>query len=259
MDRSNNFLLEQLKQACWQRTDSRLERTDGRWQLLATAAGHEESIRQTLESLDVNELRLDSIKALPASLVGDRIMALSVSRPQLIGDLLSEWEKEPRTGDPCIDAACLNAAINTGRRFLTVVKLDPDAEPWSWEEQLKNEPLKIMWDSQYIQFLASRPLVDKTLTLENMENCIEHGKALLETLRTQEVQIDEAVFHRYADLISSTDPYVIAMLIELSRRTNFDSRIWFERMLEVFPTISYPLYLTLSTYTLLNDQWVIPW
>jgi hypothetical protein len=259
MDRSNNFLLEQLKQACWQRTDSRLERTDGRWQLLATAAGHEESIRQTLESLDVNELRLDSIKALPASLVGDRIMALSVSRPQLIGDLLSEWEKEPRTGDPCIDAACLNAAINTGRRFLTVVKLDPDAEPWSWEEQLKNEPLKIRWDSQYIQFLASRPLVDKTLTLENMENCIEHGKALLETLRTQEVQIDEAVFHRYADLISSTDPYVIAMLIELSRRTNFDSRIWFERMLEVFPTISYPLYLTLSTYTLLNDQWVIPW
>ena len=49
------------------------------------------------------------------------------------------------------------------------------------------------------------------------------------------------------------------MLIELSRGTNFDSRIWFERMLEVFPTISAPLYLTLSTYALLNDQWVVPW
>ncbi|WP_377476771.1 MAG: hypothetical protein P2A85_28195 [Microcoleus anatoxicus] len=108
-----NSLLEQLKQAS-------LQRIDGRWQLLATAAGHEESIYQTLESLDVNELRLDSIRALPASLVGDRIMALSVSQPHLIGDLLSEWEKEPRTGDPCIDAGCLNAAINTGRRFLTV-------------------------------------------------------------------------------------------------------------------------------------------
>ena len=49
MDRSNNFLLEQLKQAYRQRTD-------GRWQLLATAAGHEESIGQILESLDVSEL-----------------------------------------------------------------------------------------------------------------------------------------------------------------------------------------------------------
>lgn len=252
MDRSNNFLLEQLKQAS-------LQRTDGRWQLLATAAGHEESIRQTLENLDVNELRAGILRVLPPSLVGDTIMALSVSRPQLIGDLLSEWEKEPRTGDPCIDSGCLNAAINTGRRFLTVVKLDPDAEPWSWEEQLKNEPLKIMWDSQYIQFLASRPLVEKTLTLENIENCIDSGKSLLETLRTQKVQIDESVFARYADLISSTDPYVIAMLIELSRRTNFDSRIWFERILEVFPTITDPLYLTLSTYALLNPTWCVPW
>ena len=252
MDRSNNFLLEQLKQACRQRTD-------GRWQLLATAAGHEKSIRQILESLDVNELRLDTMKAVPASLVGDKIMALSVSRPQLLGDLLSQWEQEPRTGDLYVDAACLTAAINIGRSILTVVKLDPDAEPWSWEEQLKNEPLKIMWDPEYIRFLASRPLVNKKLTLANMENCIERGKGLLKTLRTQEVQIDESVFHRYADLISSTDPYVIAMLIELSRGTNFDSRIWFERMLEVFPTISDPLYLTLSTYALLNEQWVVPW
>jgi len=252
MDRSNNFLLEQLKQAC-------LQRTDGRWQLLATAAGHEESIRQTLENLDVNELRPGILRALPPSLIGDTIMALSVSQPQLIGDLLSEWEKEPRTGDPYLDAGCLDIAIKTGRRFLTVVKLDPDAEPWNWEEQLKNEPLKIMWDPEYIRFLASCPLVNKKLTLENIENCIEGGKNLLKTLRTQEVQIDESVFHRYADLIISTDPYAIAMLIELSRGTNFDSRIWFERMLEVFPTISYPLYLTLSTYALLNDQWVVPW
>jgi len=252
MDRSNNFLLEQLKQAC-------LQRTDGRWQLLATAAGHEESIGQILESLDVNELRLDTMKALPASLVGDKIMALCVSRPQLLGDLLSQWEQEPLTGDPYVDAGCLTAAINTGHRILTVVKLDPDAEPWSWEEQLKNEPLKIMCNPEYIRFLASRPLVNKKLTRSNMENCIKGGKDLLKTLRTQEVQIDESVFHRYADLISSTDPYVIAMLIELSRGTNFDSRIWFERMLEVFPTISDALDLTLSTYALLNDQWVVPW
>ena len=175
MDRSNNFLLEQLKQAC-------LQRTDGRWQLLATAAGHEESIGQILESLDVNELRLDTMKALPASLVGDKIMALCVSRPQLLGDLLSQWEQEPLTGDPYVDAGCLTAAINTGHRILTVVKLDPDAEPWSWEEQLKNEPLKIMCNPEYIRFLASRPLVNKKLTRSNMENCIKGGKDLLKTL-----------------------------------------------------------------------------
>ncbi|MEG4634894.1 hypothetical protein QUB56_36105, partial [Microcoleus sp. AR_TQ3_B6] len=62
-----------------------------------------------------------------------------------------------------------------------------------------------------------------------------------------------------ADLISSTDSYVIAMLIELSRGTNFDYRIWFERMLEVFPTISDPRHFVLSINALLNDQWVVPW
>jgi hypothetical protein len=107
--------------------------------------------------------------------------------------------------------------------------------------------------------LGSRPLKDKVLTQKDIENAIGSGMFLLQTLRTQQVQIDESVFAHYADLIISIGPYVTALLIELSRRTNFDSRIWFERILEIFPTISDPLDLTLSTYALLNDQWVVPW
>ena len=252
MDRSKSFLLEQLKQACSQRTN-------GRWELLATAAGNEESIRQTLRCLNVNELRLDTDIALPSNLVEDRVLALSVSRPELLRNLFNQWKMEPRTGDSYLDSGCLDIALKTACRCFTVVEIDPDAEPWSWEEQLKNEHLKIMWDPDYIRLLGSRPLNDKVLTQNDIENAIGSGMSVLKTLRTQKVQIDESVFAHYADLISSTGPYVTALLIELSRRTNFDSRIWFERILEVFPTISDPLDLTLSTYALLNDQWVMPW
>ncbi len=107
--------------------------------------------------------------------------------------------------------------------------------------------------------LGSRPLQEKVLTQKDIENAIGSGMSLLKTLRTQQVQIDESVFAHYADLIISTGAYPTALLIELSRRTNFDSRIWLERILEIFPTISGPLDLTLSTYALLNDQWVVPW
>jgi len=252
MDRSNNFLLEQLKQACSQRIDNS-------WHLLATAAGNEEGIRQTLRGLDVNELRLDTIIAMPTHLTEDRVLALSVSRPELLRNLLNQWEMEPPNGDRDWAAGCLDTALETARRCFTVVEIDPEAEPWSWEEQLKNEPLKIMYNSEYIRLLGSRPLKDKVLTQKDIENGIGSGMSVLKTLRTQQVQIDESVFAHYADLMSSTGPYVTALLIELSRRTNFDSRIWFERILEIFPTISAPLDLTRSTYALLNDQWVVPW
>lgn len=242
-----NSLLEQLKQAS-------LQRIDGRWQLLATAAGNEESIRQTLRGLDVNELRLDTDIALPSNLVEDRVLALSVSRPELLRNLLNQWEMEPRTGDPYLDSGCLDIALKTARRCFMVVEIDRDAEPWLWDEHLKPTYMK-----ETIRLLARRPLISKVLTQNDIENAILCGGNLLLALRTQEVQIEESVFAHYADSIISTGPYVTALLIELSRRTNFDSRIWFERILEIFPTISDPLDLTLSTYTLLNDQWVMPW
>ncbi|WP_377478601.1 MAG: hypothetical protein P2A85_08225 [Microcoleus anatoxicus] len=254
MDRSKSFLLEQLKQACSQRIDIR-------WELLATAAGLDQSICQTLRGLDVNELRMDtgSYIACSSTFVEDRVLALSVSRPDLLRNLFNQWEMEPRTGDPYLDAGFLDIALKTGRRCFTVVEIDPEAEPWCWEEQLKNERLKIMYDSEYIRLLGSRPLINKVLTQNDIENAIGSGMSLIKTLRTQHVQIEESVFAHYADSIISTGPYVTALLIELSRGTNFDSRIWFERILEVFPTISDPLDLTLSTYALLNDQWVMPW
>ena len=252
MDRSKIVLLEQLKQACSQRIDNS-------WHLLATAAGNEEGIRVTLRGLDVNELRLDTFIAMPSYLAEFRVLALSVSRPELLRNLLNQWEMEPRTGNPDRDYGCLERALTTGRRCFIVVEIDPEAEPWSWEEELKNKPLKIMHNSEYIRLLGSRPLKDKVLTQKNIENGIGSGMSLLKTLRTQQVQIDESVFAHYADLILSTGPYVTALLIELSRRTNFDSRIWFERILEIFPTISDPLEVALSAYTLLNDQWVVPW
>ena len=249
MDRSKSFLLEQLKQACSLRIDIR-------WELLATPAGVEQSICQTLRGLDVNELRMDTASyiACSSSFVENRVIALSVSRPELLRNLFNQWEMEPRTGDPYLDAGFLDIALKTARRCFTVVEIDPEAEPWLWNEHLKSTYMR-----ETFSLLASRPLINKVLTQNDIENAISCGGMILSTLRTQQVQIDESVFAHYADLMGSTDPYVTAILIELSRRTNFDSRIWFERILEVFPTISDPLDLTLSTYALLNDQWVMPW
>ena len=161
MDRSKIVLLEQLKQACSQRIDKC-------WHLLATAAGNEEGIRVTLRGLDINELRLDTVIAMPTLLVEDRVLALSVSRPELLRNLLNQWEMEPRTGNPDVDAGCLETALTTGLRCFTVLEIDPEAEPWSWEEELKNKPLKLIYNSEYIRLLGSRPLKDKVLTQKDI-------------------------------------------------------------------------------------------
>jgi hypothetical protein len=100
---------------------------------------------------------------------------------------------------------------------------------------------------------------NKKLTLNDIRKVISYGGSFFRGLRNQEIQIEESIFDNFVDQIDSLDPYITAMLIELSRKTSFNQGKWIKKFLEIFPTISKPIQLTPSVYCLINSTWWVPW
>lgn len=244
MNRNTDYLLEQLKNCCKQRTD-------GDWALLAAAAGEERCVQQVydiLASYTWQSINLESI-----SYPELRVISISISQPELLRELLAGWEREPNTNnfenyDNCSEWIFL--AARTARNFFKPQQLDPTAEPWSWEEY-GSKPFAP-------KNLINRPLKENILTLADIEKSVKINGHVLKALRTQAVKIDLAVFEHYSQLVDSPAYYAMTLLIELSRKADFPCDIWIENVLRVFPTIQDPIQLMYITGGLLNPQWQIP-
>ena len=245
MDRKRHNLLNDLKQMCSQRSD-------GYWELLSTAAGYEPSVKKTLAGLAIQELRDGTSIANTPVMAEERVLALSVSRPAAARKLFDELQnlydqKEIDRGD-----AWLMRAWGQGERcFRQEDECDPMAEPWSWYDEFT--PF-----SNNGRLLTRRPLREKYLTHQDIHAAISQSKEILRALRTQEVKIEEATFSHYSNEMESLDPYILALLIEFSRKNNFDQNIWIQRFLERIPKENHPLELTPSVYCLLNPTWCVP-
>jgi len=244
MDRSRHYLLEQLKSCCKQRTD-------GYWALPAAAAGDDLCIQRVYSTLASYTWPSKSPETLASA--EWRVFSISISRPNLLRELLADWEREPdaknfENRNNCTDHIYL--AGHTARNFFNPQQLNPTAEPWSWEEYGSKE---LVPDN-----LINRPLKETVLTLADIQKSVEVNGRTLKALRTQAVEIDLAVFEHYSQLIDSTPYYALTLLIELSRKTDFRSDIWIENVLRVFPKIQDPIKLMCITGGLLNPQWKIP-
>lgn len=252
MDGNRNTLLEQLKSCCKQRTD-------GKWALLAAAAGDEPCIQQLYNTLanynwQYRSTIHDESRYYPLDFAEWRVLSISISRPNLLRELLDGWERQPNAenffADPdnCTDHIYM--AGHTARNFFNPPQLNPTLEPWSWEEYGSKKLVS--------KNLFNRPLKETVLTLADIQKSVAVGGNALRVLRTQEVKIEQKVFEHYSQSIDSTDYYVTALLIELSRKTEFKADIWIENVLRVFPKIQDPIDLLYITGGLLNPQWQIP-
>ncbi len=248
MDGSRHFLLEQLKNSCKQRTDSN-------WSLLAAAAGDDRCIQEVYNTLASYTWQYVATypEPEPIAYAEWRVFSLSISRTDLLRELLAAWEREPdainfENSNNCTDHIYI--AGHTARNFFKSQKLNPTAEPWSWKEYASK---KLVPNN-----LINRPLKETTLTLVDIQKSVAANGAALKALRTQPVKIESAVFEHYSQLIDSTPCYAMALLIELSRKTEFKVDIWIENVLNVFPKIQDPIKLMYITGSLLNPQWQIP-
>lgn len=248
MNKNRDYLLEQLKNCCKQRTD-------GKWAWLAAAAGDHGCVQQVYNTLSSYTWRYMPAGPGPDSygFAEWQVIAISISRPELLRELLDRWEREPNTNnfenyDKCSEWIFL--AARTARNFFKPQQLDPTAEPWSWEE----------YGSKMFapDNLINRPLKETILTLADIEKSVKVNGRVLKALRTQAVKIDLTVFEHYSQLIDSTPCYALTLLIELSRKADFPSDIWIENVLRVFPKIQDPLQLVYITGGLLSPQWKIP-
>ncbi len=252
MNKNRDYLLEQLKSCCKQRTD-------GDWALLAAAAGDDQCVQQVYNILASYSWHSNYPESI--SYPELRVISISISRPELLRELLAGWEREPdsdRYEGPggCSkfenDKNCshIYVAGRTARNFFKPQQLNPTAEPWSWEE----------YGSKMFapKNLINRPLKETILTLADIQKSVEVNGHALKALRTQAVNIDLTVFEYYSQLIDSTPCYALTLLIELSRKTDFPSDIWLETVLRAFPKIQDPLHLIYITGGLLSPQWKIP-
>jgi hypothetical protein len=244
MDSASHRILESLKQVCSQRIDYY-------WELLATAAGDQKAMKRTVEGLETQNLKLETEVTISPVMAEERVLALSVSNPTKLYQLFSNWQLMYDRQEISRDDACLTRAWGQAKRYFTPEQCNFESTPWSWHEEFT--PF-----SGNGRILSRRPLKEKHLTSQDLHAATQHGAGVLRALRTQNVELEASAFFHYSNQISSIDPYVLAVLIELSRRTDFDTEIWVEKFLEIFPTVTEPLYLTPSIYCLLNPEWCVP-
>jgi len=245
MDGSRHFLLEQQLRSCCK------QRTEGYWTLLAAAAGDNRCIQQVYNTLASYTWQSNYPERI--AYAEWRVFSISISRPNLLRELLAGWEREPDAKNfenPNNCTSHIYLAGHTARILFKTQQFDPTAEPWSSEEYGSK---KLVPDN-----LINRPLKETVLILADIQKCVEVNGGALRALRTQAVEIDLTVFEHYSQLIDSTPCYALTLLIELSRKIDFRSDIWSENVLRVFPKIQDPIKLMYITGGLLNPQWKIP-
>lgn len=244
MDRAGHKLLEDLRHICSLRTERY-------WELLATAAGNTESMAKTICGLETQNLKIGAEISGPPVMAEERVLALSVSNPTKLHQLFSEWQSMHDQQQISRDDAWLIRAWGQAKRYFTVEQYDFQAPSWSWHEEFT--PF-----SHNGRILSQRPLREKVLTAQDLCDAVENGAGVLRALRTQDVELDAQAFYYYSEQVGYLDSYHLALLIEISRRTNFNQDIWIKSFLSAIPTAAAPLDLTPAVYCLLNPSWCVP-
>jgi hypothetical protein len=167
MDENQNYLLDNLKSCC---IGCKKEYSGN---LVAAAAGDRECIAEIYNILAKYTCLKESYEFSPGY-TQEQVISLSISQPNLLEKLVSQWEHEPyiKQLDCCSDT--LRIAYCTATNFLKVEEIDYDAKPWIWEEYL-NRPI-VPDDIIY------RPIANKFLTLEDIQKSVEIGGDALKGL-----------------------------------------------------------------------------
>lgn len=241
MDGSRYILLEVLKEQC-------LRSTGYSWTLLAAAVGISEGTQKVYSDLKGYAWNCSADWA-PKYAIW-QVAALSVSRPDLLKSLLAAWESEPYIDDFERCSEWLYVANRAARNFFRCYELNLTSTAWKWSDFSDRSLIP--------DDLISRPLTDRFLSYADIQKSVNAGGAALRALQTQLVDIDSSVFEYYSMNIKSTDSFVLAFLILLSKQKGFDKEIWIQRLLDVLHSIKDPIDLLYISGGLLNTNWQVP-
>jgi hypothetical protein len=242
MGKHQYFLLTQL-QNLW------LDKSGVSWELIKVACGEDSSISNNFSELE--KYTWNYVSHERSTFAVWRVVALSISRPDLLIDLISIWERQPHFDDLkyCTDWIYL-ARLTAKDFFKDYDVVDQNLKPWQWNDYASRD---IEPDELY-----RRPLINKKLSFEEINVQVQQSGSLLRTLRAQDVKIEESTFKYYASVIHSVSPTSIMLLIELSKKQDFDQNIWIDGLLSSIDKIKDPIDLLYIVAGLINEEWKCP-
>jgi hypothetical protein len=271
MDRSNDTLLSRREIV-----RNRLrQRSDSYWELLATAAGAEESLAKTLEGLAANELALGSRgKAIAPSIVRERIEAVAAWAPHMLASVAERWNRPDQIGmDPWWTAAW-EPALRHLKNLSVIEKHMVDVPELSNEVALLwnvNADESISWRETAAEFrrgtisyngIRSRScgkLIEPELGRADIER---NPIVLLRMLRGRASVLDDEA----ADLVLSMlptcevrDPLEAAVIIETCEElVPGSSASLYEALIRLISGLNDVRKIIPMAYVLVSEDWEVP-
>ncbi|MDJ0840037.1 MAG: hypothetical protein QNK37_26230 [Acidobacteriota bacterium] len=230
-----------LKELCYSRTGM-----EGHWRLPAIAAGLPEAVEKGLEAVAPQELAkaVRSEVTLGPSKVYEHTLALTVSVPDAVMKIYQEV-KDLKDVNPWYEYF-----IYVAERYFFRPVVDDTAEPWRWYDFLESNP----FDKGCMDL---RPIENATLTLADLMKAMEIDPYLLRGLQYQDIHIEASVFDYFLDKLTDIDPYVAALMVELSRRSGFDQNLWIDPVSELYRQAAHADEVIPLIYAVLNRKWSV--
>ena len=183
-------------------------RYEGRWELLAIAAGNVNAVHKACGMLSRSVLD-DFVH--PDWMVEERVEALSAFDPTVLASLAEEWPKPVETESPFIRHAWraglrhLLPIMQLTKEDFSVPELaeeisvlwstDP-SEPITWAQAFRQVDQKPIFDDILVRQLARRPLVDP---LPSLDDLLQSPAWMLPLLRGHVHRLESSVRDYLAD------------------------------------------------------------
>ena len=240
MDRSGPFILSVFNKA-------RKNDLAGYWELILAAINDSTAVRNIARGVSATELCKGAMSELAISptVVEMRIEALSVCNIELLRVIRDELKDIDK------DNPFLHVAKCSLEKIFSPKKVDFDKEPWHWSNHLTALPPDGF-------LLSQRPMHETKLTTDDLITATSNGGGILRALRYQNVSFENIDYSHWLNTISSIDPWVLALVIEISRKSGIPIKEWRVRYINYFKVITEPCAAIPSIYTLISPDWVVP-
>lgn len=237
MDRNNHYLLELI--------EFLKNRTEGPWELLATASGSEASIKKSLSCIAITELDLElqSKLSVAPSYVELRTEALTVSSPDIMRSYFKELKSVKNMN------YWHKAAYHKLHNFFMRPEINHQSKPWRWHDYL-NKP--ITSDDR----LETRPFDPTNFTEEDFLRAIHNESALLRGLQLQHFPLPSTIFDEAVSLINTISPYTAARIVVISRNSDFNQDTWAKMLFDLLKEVKNPKHILPLPYVIINQNWL---
>lgn len=269
MDRSDDSVLNDTFHEVLRR------RTDGRWSLVASAAGRSDAIENLCKTLSSEELDQGAMGSfLTPSLVSERVEALAAFGRHTLVNVASKWRTPAEIGDDPFWLAAWNSALRHVAAELDLKESELRSSSLADEVELiwpSSTKVSYSWDDlnerclthlvpyEYIRLWSIGDLMDHQIDASQVRRA---PTLLLRVLRDRlQLLTNDAVLklQERGDSLLEQDPFEAALLAEVL--STFDEKwitTWRLRFLNQLPNIQDARDVIPLSYFLLGHGWIVP-